>query len=308
MIPTGLKTLFFALVLLPNAMRADMLISMMDYQGPIGQTALGVADTMTNTAVGAATVAGIYQYGKRSGYKQIMQELEIIKGQNEVTHEKIQKIMRELNEHSIKLGDIKNKQADHSYDLNEIRKAIERVDRRVDTANIKLDQVHDTAVSIEGKTTAIDNRTVTIENRTAAIENRAVSIENKATAIEHRTAAIENKTTAIENRAAAIEHRAASIEQKAVAIEHKTIAIEDKAGQIDTKVSTNNNKLDKLQKSVDIHRAGQIRQTQATHDMLRGIARILGIMHEESRSESRQILTALGQTMAKSKFLRLLLR
>lgn len=247
-----LKKLFFALALLPNAIRADMLITLMDYQGPVGQMLLGAADTMTTTAVGAAAVAGIYKYGKRSGYKQIMQELEVVKGQNELTHEKIQKIIRELNDHNIKLGDIKNKQADHSYDLNQIRRAIERVDGRVDTANIKLDQVHD-------KTTAIDNRTVRIENRTAAIE-------------------------------------------------HKTIAIEDKSGQIDANVSITNTKLDKLQNSVNIHRAGQIRQTQETHGMLRGIAQILGIMHEESRSESRQILTALGQTMAKSKFLRLIFR
>jgi chromosome segregation ATPase len=215
-----------AIMLLASTLQADMLFSILDYQSPVVESVTldkQESSAITGT-VAAATMAGIYYYGKKAGYKEVMRELDVIKGQNRVTHAEIQKILRELNQHGSLLDGIKNKQADHSYDLNRIRQTIERMETKVDTANTKLGQVHDKTIVIEGQVTAT------------------------------------------------------------------------------------NNKVDKLQGTINAQRAGQIRQTQVTHDMLRGLARILDIMNEESRAESRQILTALGERMVKSKVFRLLLR
>lgn len=232
----GLYNIFIATtILLPSISQAEMPIFMMKDQNARMAAALPAKESSkpakdnskwskTDMAIAAATAVGVYQYGERSGYKKVMEEIEVVKGQNKFTHAQIEGILRKLGYHGISLDKIINKQADHSNDLNKIIKAVERIEPKVDSAHTKLDAVY----------------------------NKATDIERQAT--------------------------------------------------------ITNGKIDKMQGTINAHHAGQARQNQATHNMLRGIARILGVMHDESRSDSRQILAAIGEHMAKSKLVKALLR
>lgn len=215
-------------MLLPSISQAELPIFMMEDQNARKAAIQPVKESSkwskTDTVIAAATAVGVYRYGERSGYKKVMEELEVVQSQNKFTHAQIEGILRKLDGHGISLDRIINKQADHSHDLNKIIKTVERIEPKVDSAHTKLDAVHD----------------------------RAIAIERQAT--------------------------------------------------------ITNDKIDKVRGTINAHHAGQARQNQVTHNMLRGIARILGVMHDESRSDSRQILAAIGEHMAKSKLVKLLLR